>query len=85
MAGCHGVSERELWTTTQVAEFFGLNSAASARSRIRRLGLKPVTGPGGAILIHAETGERFYDAAKVRAVRPVGQGKGGGPKRKAVV
>jgi hypothetical protein len=78
------VSERELWTTTQVGEFFGLNSPATARSRINRLGLTPATGPEGARLVDPESGENLYDAAEVRAgkERMPGKGVGGGRPRK---
>lgn len=77
------MSRRELWTTTQVAQFLGMNSAASARSRIQRWGLKPATTPDGAILVDAVTGERLYGAREVQAAKadPVrSPGRGTGPK-----
>lgn len=71
------MSKREVWTTTQVAMFFKLNSAASARSRIKRLGLEPV----GRQTVQ-QGGEHLYDAEQVRAAKGPGRGVGGGRPRK---
>lgn len=53
----------ELWTTMQVAEFFGATSEGSISRTLHRLGVRPVAREPG------RTGQNLYDADEVRAAR----------------
>jgi hypothetical protein len=61
LGGCP-VTEPELWTTADAAEYLGASSAGSGRKTLSRLGVAPVSREPG------RGGQNLYDA--VKSVRP---------------
>jgi hypothetical protein len=64
------VTEPELWTTAEVAEYLGASSAGSGRKTLSRLGLAPVSRQPG------RDGQNLYDATEVRAAKARMPGRG---------
>jgi len=67
------VTEPELWTTVEAAEYLGASSAGSGRKTLSRLGLAPVSREPG------RGGQNLYDAAEVRAAKARMPGRGKRP------
>jgi len=64
------VTEPELWTTTEAAEYLGASSAGSGRKTLSRLGVAPVSREPG------RGGQNLYDATKIRAAKARMPGRG---------
>jgi hypothetical protein len=64
------VTEPELWTTVEAAEYLGASSAGSGRKTLSRLGLAPVSRQPG------RGGQNLYDATEVRAAKARMPGRG---------
>ena len=64
------MTEPELWTTAQAAEYLGASSAGSGRKTLSRLGVTPISREPG------RGGQNLYDATKVRAAKARMPGRG---------
>ena len=64
------MSEPELWTTAEAAEYLGASSAGSGRKTLSRLGVVPLSREPG------RGGQNLYQAAEVRAAKARMPGRG---------
>ncbi len=64
------MTEPELWTTAEAAEYLGASSAGSGRKTLSRLGVAPLSREPG------RGGQNLYDAAEIRAAKARMPGRG---------
>jgi hypothetical protein len=64
------VTESELWTTAEAADYLGASSEGSGRKTLSRLGVAPVSREPG------RGGQNLYDAAEIRAAKARMPGRG---------
>ena len=64
------MTESELWTTAEAADYLGASSEGSGRKTLSRLGVAPVSREPG------RGGQNLYDAAEIRAAKARMPGRG---------